>query len=131
MNIETLSKPFPAFPAHTCPGDVREVQSGPYTIRATVHEDTITAPSDFDCYAPDHVKAWERGDWCYVGVVLSVWVDDICLDDHAASLWGIECNFGTDNLYLSECADDLLPEALEAAERAGRQLVETLAGAAP
>lgn len=126
MNTETLSKPFPAFPMHTCPGDTRSVEHGPYTIRATIHADDITTPSDFDCYAPDHVKAWERGDWQFVGVVLSVWVEDMCLDDHAASLWGIECNFGTDNLHLTECADDLLPEALDMAERAGRKLVETL-----
>lgn len=128
MNTETLSKPFPAFAVHTLPGDTREIKSGPFTIRATIHPDHDTTPSDFDCYAPDHVKAWERGDWQFVGVVLSVWVEDMCLDDHAVSLWGIECNFGGDNLYLSECADDLLPEALDVAERAGRKLVGALAG---
>lgn len=126
MKTETLSKPFPAFPMYTCVGDTREIKSGPFTIRATIHADDITAPSDFECYAPDHVKAWERGDWCYVGVVLSVWVEDMCLDDHASSLWGIECNFGTDNLHLTECADHLLPEALDMAERAGRVLVGKL-----
>jgi hypothetical protein len=126
MKTETLSKSFPAFAVHTLPGDVREIQSGPFTIRATIHPDHDTTPSDFECYAPDHVKAWERGNWQFVGVVLSVWVEDMCLDDHAASLWGIECNFGTDNLHLTECADDLLPEALDMAEKAGRVLVEKL-----
>ena len=132
MNTETLTQSFKPFPAYTCSGDVRTVEHGPFTIRATVHDDTDTTPDDFDCYSPESIAAWRAGDWCYVGIVLSVWLDDICIDDHAASLWGITCNVPTDdNSYLSECANDLLPEALEAAERARRKLVETLAKAAP
>ncbi len=53
---------------------------------------------------------WKNGDWIYVGVVLSVWVDDVCLDKHAASLWGVDANFGGDNSYLTEVANELLEE---------------------
>lgn len=125
--FETLPDPlplFPAFPLHTCPGDFRDVQHGPFTIRATIKPDYDSRPEDSEAYAENAVKSWAADEWQFVGVVLSVWVDEICLDDHAASLWGVECNFpGGDNLYLSECADDLLPEALERAE----QLRATLA----
>ena len=108
---------FPAFPLHTCPDDFREVEVGPYRIRATIKPDYDTRPDHSDCYAENAGKAWSADEWQFVGVVLSIWVDEICLDDHAASVWGVECNFpGGDNLYLSECADDLLPEAIERAE---------------
>lgn len=132
MKTETLARQFlpyfPAFPMYTCPGDIREVQSGPFTIRATVHADDLATPEGL--FTPEGIAEWRCGTWQFVGVVLSVWVDDICIDDHAASLWAIPCNVPTDdNSYLSECANDLLPEALEAAEKVGRQLVETITGA--
>jgi hypothetical protein len=58
-------------------------------------------------------NAWFRDEWHYVGVVLSVSKRGITLDRHAASLWGIECNYpGGDNSYLTEVANELLPEAL-------------------
>ena len=108
---------FPAFPLYTCPGDFREVEVEPYRIRATIKSDYDTRPEHSGSYAENAVRAWSADEWQFVGVVLSIWVDEICLDDHAASVWGVECNFpGGDNLYLSECADDLLPEALERAE---------------
>lgn len=128
--FETLPDPlplFPAFPLHTCPGDFRDVQHGPFTIRATIHYDGHTRPDDYECYSPEIIAAWRRDEWRYVGVVLSVHLDDLELDARAASLWGVDCNFpGGDNLYLSECADDLLPEALERAEQLRAQLVAKL-----
>jgi len=37
----------------------------------------------------------------------------VMLASHAASLWGIEANYpGTDNSYLIEVANELLPEAV-------------------
>lgn len=61
------------------------------------------------------LRAWCYGDWRYVGVVLSVSKGGIVLDNYAASLWGIESDSGE---YLTEVANELLPEALEAAQRA-------------
>jgi hypothetical protein len=52
----------------------------------------------------------------YVGVVLSVSRNGVELSDHAASLWGVDCNFSdTSNAYLSEVAQELEAEALETA----------------
>ena len=62
------------------------------------------------------MDAWRRGEGFYCGVVLSVSLAGVELAPHAASLWGIEANYpDTDNTYLTETAEALLPEALEAA----------------
>ena len=63
------------------------------------------------------MKAWKNDEWFYCGVVLSVAIDGVELTDHAASLWGIEANYpDSDNAYLTEVANELLSEALEAAK---------------
>lgn len=62
------------------------------------------------------MAAWRNDEWFYCGIVLTVSVDDIVLDAHAASLWGIEANYpDADNSYLTEIADELLSEAIETA----------------
>ena len=78
------------------------------------------------------LAAWENDEWFYRGVVISVArpvkvkgrvIDEIVLSDHAASLWGIECNFPeSDNSYLTEVANGLLPEAVEFAGECLRQM---------
>ena len=118
----TLSEPAPLFKpfgdraGYVLAGDTREVQSGPFTIRATIKDDDSTRPTDYECYTPEHIAAWERGDWSYIGIVLSVHLDDLTLDDHAVSLWGVDCNLDGENTYLADVANDLLPEAIERAE---------------
>jgi hypothetical protein len=73
------------------------------------------------------LKAWCKDEWCYVGVVLSVAKNDIVVCEHAASLWGIEANYpGSDNSYLTEVANDLLSEALEAAAQATKDMIAKL-----
>ena len=63
------------------------------------------------------MAAWKNDEWYYCGVIISVAIDGIVLDDHAASLWGIEANYpDSDNTYLTVVANELLPEALEAAK---------------
>lgn len=59
------------------------------------------------------LKAWCDNEWCYVGVVLSVSRNGVTLDDHAASLWGIESDCQD---YLLDVANELADEALEAAK---------------
>ena len=63
------------------------------------------------------MAAWKNDEWYYCGVILSVAIDGLTLDRFAASLWGIEANYpDSDNAYLTEVANELLPEALEAAK---------------
>lgn len=65
------------------------------------------------------MDAWRKDEWFYCGIVLSVSRGGVILETHAASLWGIEANYpDADNSYLSEVADELLPEALQAARGA-------------
>ncbi|NQY97657.1 MAG: hypothetical protein HRT82_10890 [Henriciella sp.] len=60
------------------------------------------------------MEAWRKGEWFYCGIVLSVAFEGVLLDDHAASLWGIEANYpDSDNAYLTDVANELLPEALD------------------
>ena len=119
---------FPAFSKYVCAGDSVSVNCGPYTITARIVPDDDMRPTDFDCYGSDEMKAWERGEWSFVGIVLSVYVDGFRLDSHAASLWAIDCNFpGGDNAYLQEIANDLLPEALARAETIRASLLAKLA----
>lgn len=65
------------------------------------------------------LRAWCNNEWCYVGIVLSIYRGDVCLDDHAASLWCIESDAGE---YLVSVANELLDEAVER----GREVLSTL-----
>jgi len=61
------------------------------------------------------MEAWRKDKWFYCGIVLSVAFEGVELDSHAASLWGIEANYpDSDNAYLTDVANELLPEALDA-----------------
>jgi len=75
------------------------------------------------------MESWRNGDWFYCGIVLSVSLEGVTLDTHAASLWGVEANYpGSDNAYLTEVASDLLPEALDAARAVLARLRDAPAG---
>lgn len=88
-----------------------------FVIRVTVAEDYDSSPSDYECYSEDETKQWERDNWFFCGVVLSVYKAGVCLTNNAASLWGIECNFtGTSNDYLLDVIKELETEALQAGE---------------
>ena len=103
-------KPFDRF---VCVGDSRSVDVGPFRVVATIHDDSSTRPTDFDCYDEGMIKAWNAGEWHYVGLVLSVWVDDVELCDQIG-LWGIDANFpGSDNGNLTTLANEMLPEAID------------------
>lgn len=82
--------------------------------------------ADAQAKAEAVMKAWREGQWFYCGIVLSVALESVTLDPHAASLWCIEANYpGSDNAYLTEVAQELLPEALDA----GRDIVQRLCAA--
>lgn len=120
-----MFKPFDSF---ACFGDTRAVEHGSFTIRATIRPDETSRPQDFDCFDANAVAEWARNEWTFCGIVLSVWLDDVCLDEHAASLWGIELNYpDSDNSYLAECANDMLPEAIMRADALRHEITAKLA----
>lgn len=89
------------------PGYVGESPAIPYNIQME--------------HAKKVMKAWKDDEWFYCGIKISASKAGIVLDDHAASLWGIECNYPlidgtTNNDYLTDCANDLLGEAIARAE---------------
>jgi len=73
------------------------------------------------------LKAWCEDEWCYCGIVLSVSKNGVDLEEHAASLWGIELNFpDSNNEYLLEVANDMIGEALEAGKKALGETIKAL-----
>ena len=123
------------FDSFVCEGDIIAGQVDGYTVTArVVRDDTPDSPDqrqdgfwpsldpqDADLQtakarAKAVMDAWEADEWFYCGIVVCVSRAGITLDDHAASLWGIEANYpGSANAYLTEVARELVPEALDAA----------------
>jgi hypothetical protein len=71
----------------TCrPGviETRDIEHGGRTVTVTVVEDNMSSPHDADCYTAEDIAAWERGEWIYVGVLITGGTTEI--DD----LWGVE-----------------------------------------
>ena len=118
----------------------------------TAHDDTIDKPDKRDCgfwpsldpnaagfigagngwrkrfdeqqaKAESVMAAWLNDDWFYCGIILSVTIGETELTDHAVSLWGIEANYpDSDNRYLSQVANELLPDALDATKLERKRL---------
>ncbi|HAY05799.1 MAG: hypothetical protein VR75_03710 [Hyphomonadaceae bacterium BRH_c29] len=62
------------------------------------------------------MDGWRKGDWFYCGIVLSVSLEGVDLARTGAALFGIEANYpGTDNSYLTDVANELLPESMAVA----------------
>ena len=119
---------FPQFDKYVCEGDTIEWTHEGFDFVARVVYDHDTKPSDSECYAPEDVTRWENDEWFYCGIVLSVSLQGIELEPHAASLWGIDCNFGTDNAYLAEVAQELEAEALDTARAEVARIRDILKG---
>lgn len=118
---------FPQFAKYACVGDSITWQCEGFDITARIEFDHDTRPDQFDCYAPEDVQRWRDDKWFYVGVVLSVSRNGVELSDHAASLWGIDCNFSdTSNAYLSEVAQEMESEAIECAKKRVLEILEKL-----
>ena len=71
------------------------------------------------------MEAWRQDEWLHCGIVLSVALEGVTLERNAAALFGIEANC-SDNAYLTEVAQELLPEALDAGRAAARRLCAAL-----
>lgn len=118
---------FPQFAKYACVGDSITWQLEGFDIVAHLEYDTDIKPTDSDCYAPEDVQRWRDDKWFYVGVVLSVSRNGVELSDHAASLWGIDCNFSdTSNAYLSEVVQEMEDEAVECAKKRVLEILEKL-----
>lgn len=118
---------FPQFDTYACQGDTISWAAEGFDLKARLEYDTDSNPEDVECYSPEDVQRWKNDDWFYVGVVLSVSRNGVELSDHAASLWGVDCNFSdTSNAYLAEVAQELQAEALDTARAELARIREAL-----
>ena len=116
------------FNSYVYPDDIIQLPHNKLYIVAKIHFDYGNRPNDFECYSAEHIAAWKNDEWFYCGIALEVWRHGVCLDEYAASLWGIEANFpGTNNSYLTAVAYELLPEAI----KRGEEILAKLCGDEP
>jgi hypothetical protein len=119
------------FDSYVLYGEYLEVEIEGFTVRARIEFDEDHHINDDDTHNPDrevtgcndeqHARmmaarqAWFDNKWFYCGIVLSVSIKGIMLDNYAASLWGIEANYPipNSNTYLTQVANELLPEAVQ------------------
>lgn len=137
MTFTTKFGPF------VTPGDSITCQVGRFTATATIHHDDNPDSPDqrnegfwpsHDPHAAGYVRpenfeaeqakatrimdAWKRDEWHYSGVAVTIECEGVqLLGPYDCALWGIERNYpDSDNSYLSEVANELLPEAVAMAE---------------
>lgn len=124
---------IPAFDRFVCVGDSVTWSAEGFDIRARVEFDSDTRPEDSDCYSPRQIQQWRNDEWFFCGIVLEVEFNGVKLSDHAASLWGIDCNFPSrrknPNAYLSEVCADLQSEAIECGRAEIARILSKLQGA--
>lgn len=128
-----------SFNQYVCVGDSIQWQWAGFHLQARIECDLDSRPEDqgHDPEDPQYgeentaiCEAWKNDEWFYCGIVVSASYNGVRVVDHAASLWGIECNFpGNDNSYLNEVAAELESEALVAASQALQDLRERICGA--
>ena len=120
---------IPKFDSYVCIGDYVHWQHEGFDLTATVIHDHSTHIADFDCYSALKIKQWKNDEWFFAGIVISVKKNDVLLSDHAASLWGIDCNYNkTSNKYLSEVCAELQDEAIETAKKEEKRIIKALTG---
>ena len=85
------------------------------SLVATIKADDYERPSNSNVYSKEDVARWQKNEWffCAIFVSLEVKRREVC--DCLVSCWGIDCNFDNDNSYLTVVANELLPEALDEA----------------
>ena len=123
MPTKSKKPAFPQFKRFSCQGDCIQWEHEGYDFVARLEHDT-------KCYSEKDIAAWKNGQWFFAGVIISVSKNDVQLNSHAASLWGIECNFPSrkknPNAYLSEVALELQDQALEAAKLDEARIIAAL-----
>lgn len=85
-----------------------------------IHNDYDVKPTDFDCYSPADIKAWENGEWHYVGAALRItrerMVGDVSVEEtfRGDALWGIDLggDFGGSHELLEYALSQLDTDAI-------------------
>jgi hypothetical protein len=113
-------------------GDTIEVEKDGFILKARIEHDDEN-PKDYDEGISDEmVRRFNKGEWFYCGIVISVskriHIENrverkVVISEHAASLWGLECNVDeySSNLLMG-VADELALDALDFAKEVIKQL---------
>ena len=118
---------FPQFNSYACIGDSITWHKDGFDITATLQDDLVSHVNHSECYSPVKIKQWLNDEWFFVGIVLSVEKNGVLIDNHASSLWGIECNYNKKaNRYLDELARELESEAIETAKKRVEVMLKSL-----
>ena len=115
------------FDDYVCLGDSIECTVDGIDYVARIEFDGDSRPEDSDCYSQRKINEWNRNEWFFCSVVISASKNDIEIDDHCASLSGIECNFNNrGNKYLREVANEMLEEAISSAKESIEDTIQRL-----
>lgn len=99
------------FDEHACVGDLIWCEVDGITYYAVLHHDPDTTPEDFDCYTDREITRWKNDDW-FFGTVEIVAEVDGWTKKGLAFLGGVDVNLASDNRYLTDIANDILPDAM-------------------
>lgn len=89
-----------------------DAQCGMVKLRVRLERDDIQDRPEMP-YSHEQKCAFDNELWCFWGMILEVHVGGRCVDDHAASLWQIDCvdPCMRDVAHLAEIANNLVAEA--------------------
>lgn len=117
---------IPKFKDYVCVGDSITWEKDGFTFTASIHDDLDTSPEDFG-YSDKKVQEWKKHEWFFCGIVISAEKEGVKLIDHAASLWGIECNYNKKgNAYLRAVCMELQDDALSEAKAQVQRIIQAL-----
>lgn len=108
---EKMVASFGQFPKFVCAGNSIQFQhSSGIIFRAELEFDPDTKVGDYECYSPEDIRRWLSNEWFFGCIVVTACLNGWVIDSRTLS--GIEVNFGEDNSYLSQCANELLADML-------------------
>ena len=97
------------FNNYACENDSITCTIGKYEFTAKIVYDPDYNPNNDDCWNESDIARWKNDEWFFCGIVLSCKYNGISIPC-SESLWGIDCNFGNNNYYLLEVANELLSQ---------------------
>lgn len=118
---------IPLFDSYVCVGDSITWKKDGYTITAKIENDDFTHPENFDCYTAQDVQDWKDDKWEFIGLVFSVSKNGVTLDDEAACMFGIDCDFSAESsAHLNTICIDMESEVLEQAKKKQKEIMQAL-----
>ena len=115
------------FDQYTCIGDCITLEKEGIIFTVSLEYDDVCKPTDYECYSEEDVKAWEREEWSYCGIVFHASKNGVDLGI-VESLWGIEIGdyFKDYHVYISGTVEEMISEAVKEALKRIQETIEKL-----